>query len=149
MDLSPLYISLKVATISTTIVFCLGIVCARFVMKLKKGKIFVDGIFTLPIVLPPTVVGFFLLIIFGKNGLIGQILSTFDVSVVFTQTAAVIASIFVSFPLMYRTVRGAFEELDADIIYAARTLGMSEIEIFYKVILPNTLPSIIAGTVLS
>ncbi len=149
MDLSPLYISLKVSLIATVFTFLLGIAAARWVVKLKHGKAFVDGIFTLPMILPPTVAGFFLLLMFGKNSLIGQFLGLFDISVVFTWVAAVIASSVVSFPLMYRTVRGALEEIDSDMVHAARTLGVSENRIFRKIIIPNIVPSIIAGTILA
>ena len=149
MNLSPLYISLKVSLIATVFTFFLGIAAARWVVKLKRGKAFVDGVFTLPMILPPTVAGFFLLLLFGKNSLIGQFLGLFDISIVFTWVAAVIASSVVSFPLMYRTVRGALEEIDSDMGYAARTLGVSENRIFRKIIIPNIIPSIIAGTILA
>lgn len=149
MNLSPLYISLKVSLIATVFTFFLGIAAARWVVKLKRGKAFVDGVFTLPMILPPTVAGFFLLLLFGKNSLIGQFLGLFDISIVFTWVAAVIASSVVSFPLMYRTVRGALEEIDSDMVYAARTLGVSENRIFRKIIIPNIIPSIIAGTILA
>ncbi len=149
MNLSPLYISLKVSLIATVFTFFLGIAAARWVVKLKRGKAFVDGVFTLPMILPPTVAGFFLLLLFGKNSLIGQFLGLFDISIVFTWAAAVIASSVVSFPLMYRTVRGALEEIDSDMVYAARTLGVSENRIFRKIIIPNIIPSIIAGTILA
>jgi molybdate transport system permease protein len=149
MDLSPLYISLKVSLVATVLTFFAGIPCARMVAKLKHGKGFVDGIFTLPMILPPTVAGFFLLLIFGQNGWIGKLFALFDIQIVFTLGAAVIASTVVSFPLMYRTVRGALEEVDPDIINAARTLGLSEHRIFWKIVVPNIVPSIIAGTVLA
>jgi molybdate transport system permease protein len=149
LDLSPLFISLKVAFIATFITIFTGIAAARYVLKAKRFKGFIDGVFALPLVLPPTVVGFFLLLIFGKNNPVGKILMQFNISVVFTWIGAVIASTVVAFPLMYRTVRGAFEQLDTTIIYAARTLGISEAKIFWKIIIPNVIPSIIAGTVLA
>ena len=149
MNYSPLIISLKAALISTFINFFLGIYLAYYVSKLKRMKGVLDGILTLPLVLPPTVVGFFLLIIFGKNSFIGQFLDGFDKSIIFSQTATIIAAIVVSLPLMYRTARGAFEEFDKDIIYAARTLGLSEHRIFTKIIIPNTFSSIMAGTILT
>lgn len=149
MDLSPLLISLKVAVIATVVTFFLGIPCARMVVRLRHGKGLIDGILTLPMILPPTVVGFFLLLLMGKNSLVGKLLALLDTSLVFTWTAAVIASTVVAFPLMYRTVRGAFEEVDSDIVSAARTLGMSEGRIFWRVVVPNVIPSIMAGTVLS
>lgn len=149
MDLSPLYITLRVAFIATIITIFTGIAAARYVLKLNRLKGLIDGIFTLPLVLPPTVVGFFLLTVFGRNSFTGQLLMGFGVKVVFTWIGAVIASAVVSFPLMYRTVRGAFEQLDINIVNAARTLGIGEAKIFWTIVIPNILPGIIAGTVLS
>ena len=149
MNFSPLVISIKVSVIATVITFFLGILAARVVVKMDRGKGLIDGIITLPMILPPTVVGFFLLLLFGKNSLFGKLLLQFDVSVVFTWVAAVIASTVVSFPLMYRTVRGAFEDVDSDMIAAARTLGLSEMKIFWRIIVPNVFPSIMAGTILA
>ncbi|MBS7007750.1 MAG: molybdate ABC transporter permease subunit [Anaerostipes sp.] len=149
MDLSPLWISLKVAMMATIFTFILGICAARAVVKLKHGQAVIDGLFTLPLVLPPTVVGFFLLLIFGKNSLIGQIFSQFGFSFVFSWQGAVIASTVVSFPLMYRTVRGALEQIDPEYLYAARTLGMTEGKIFRRIIIPIAWPGILAGTILS
>lgn len=149
MDMSPLFITLKVSFTATFVTIFLGIAAARYVLKIKRFKGFIDGIFTLPMVLPPTVVGFFLLLLFGRNSFIGKFLMELNISVVFTWVGAAIASIVVSFPLMYRTVRGAFEQFDTNIIFAARTLGISEIKIFWKIIIPNIIPSLIAGTVLA
>jgi molybdate transport system permease protein len=129
--------------------FILGVLAAWLTVKLRRGKGIVDGLFTLPLVLPPTLVGFFLLLIFGKNGFIGQLLNSIGAPVVFTWAGAVIASTVVAFPLMYRTVRGAFEQLDENLLSAARTLGMSEVSIFYRVMMPNSIPSIMAGAVLA
>lgn len=148
MDYSPLWISLKVAFLATIFTFIFGIYAARAVIRLKRGKSIVDGIFSLPLVLPPTVVGFFLLLAFGKNSLIGKFLAMFDRSLVFSWEGAVIASIVVSFPLMYRTARGALEQVDQNLIFAARTLGMSEGKIFWKIIMPIAWPGIAAGTIL-
>lgn len=131
------------------ITFFAGIFFAYKVANLKKFKGIADAIITLPMVLPPTVVGFFLLLFFGKRSLIGKFLLQFDVSLVFTWKAAVISVVVVSLPLMYRTTRGAFEQLDKNIIYAARTLGVSEWKIFWRIILPNTRFGILAGTVLA
>ncbi len=149
MDLSPLYISMKVAFTATIISFILGLSAARFVLKINKLKGLIDGILTLPMILPPTVVGFLLLQLFGKNSGVGKLLSVFNISIVFTWGGAVIASTVVAFPLMYRTVRGAFEQFDINIVYAARTLGLSENKIFYSVVLPNVIPSLMAGTILT
>ena len=149
MDYSPLWLSLRVAFLATLMTFILGVLAAWLAVKLKRGKGIVDGLFTLPLVLPPTMVGFFLLVIFGKNGFIGQLLNSIGAPVVFTWTGAVIASTVVAFPLMYRTVRGAFEQLDENLLSAARTLGMSEPKLFWRVMMPNSIPSILAGAVLA
>ena len=149
MDLSPLWLSLRVAFLATLITFCLGLLAARMVAGMRHGRGIVDGLFTLPLVLPPTVVGFFLLLIFGKNGFIGNLLIQIGAPVIFTWGGAVIASMVVSFPLMYRTARGAFEQLDQNLLAAGRTLGMSEWTLFFKVMLPNSIPSVMAGTVLA
>ncbi len=149
MSYSPLLISLKAAVIATIITFICGIYAAYLTTKLKRFKGLVDGFLTLPLVLPPTVVGFFLLVFLGKNSFIGKFLALYDVSIVFSSTATIIASAVVSFPLMYRTARGAFEQLDRNMIYVARTLGLSEHEIFLKIMLPNSFSSIIAGTILA
>lgn len=149
MDLRPLYISMRVALWATVLTFFLGLLAAQKVAKMRRLKGFVDGILTLPMVLPPTVVGFFLLLIFGKNGLLGRLLDQIGATVVFTWYGAVIAAAVVSFPLMYRTARGAFEQLDQNLIYAGRTLGMSETKIFWRVILPNSWPGVVSGIVLA
>ena len=149
MDFSPLYISLKTAGLATVITFILGIYAARFICKLKKYQGLIDGIITLPLVLPPTVVGFFLLLFLGKNSFIGQFLAVFDINIIFSWPATVITAVVVSFPLMYRTTRGAFEQIDKDLIFAARTLGMSEEKIFWKIKLPLAKSGILAGAILS
>lgn len=149
MDLSPLLISFKVALPATFFTFFLGILAAAKVVRLRRLRGVLDGIFTLPMVLPPTVVGFFLLLLFGKNSLLGQLLSQIGCSVVFTWQGAVIAATVVSFPLMYRTARGAFEQMDQTLIYAARTLGFSETKIFWKIILPSCWPGVAAGAILA
>ncbi|NMA86218.1 MAG: molybdate ABC transporter permease subunit [Tissierellia bacterium] len=149
MDYSPLLISLKAAVFATIITFFIGIYMAFLTTKLNKFKGLVDGFFTLPLVLPPTVVGFFLLIIFGKNSFLGKFLAKSGTSIVFTSTATIIASSVVAFPLMYRTARAAFEQIDPNMIYVARTLGLSEHKIFVKIMLPNSFSSIMAGTILT
>ncbi|MFA9378653.1 MAG: molybdate ABC transporter permease subunit [Lachnotalea sp.] len=149
MDISPLLISFKVAVTATVITVCTGIPLAWFVAKLKRGKGFIDGVLTMPMVLPPTIVGFFLLLLIGKNGLLGKFLLQFDIILTFTWIAAVLASVIVSFPLMYRTARGAFEAIDQNLIYAGQTLGMSNFEIFRRVVLPNTMSGMTAGIILT
>lgn len=149
MDISPFIISFKVAFTATFITVCIGIPLAWYVARLKRGKGFIDGIITMPMVLPPTIVGFFILLLIGKNGPIGKLLLHFNITLTFTWIAAVIASVIVSLPLMYRTARGAFEAIDENLIYAGQTLGMSNFAIFQKVVLPNSLPGMLAGVVLS
>ena len=148
-DLSPLWISFKVAFFATLITFVLGIAAARLVISMKRGKSLADGLFSLPMVLPPTVVGFFLLMIFGKNSPIGGAFASAGFSVLFTWQGAVIAAAAVSFPIMYRTCRGALEQVDRNITDAARTLGMSERKIFFKIMIPMARPGIAAATILS
>lgn len=148
--LSPLFISIKTALLATFITTILGIITAYLTANYKgKLKGLLDGIFTLPLVLPPTVVGFLLLVLFGKNGFLGKFLLTFNVSVIFSFSATVIAATVVSFPMMYRTSRSAFEQIDYNIILAAKTLGFSEFKIFYKIAIPLALPGILGGIVLS
>ena len=149
MDFRPFFISFRVAIFATVVTFFLGILAASLVYKMKRGKGIVDAIFTLPMILPPTVAGFFLLLTFGRNGFIGGFLHSIGFPVVFTWMGAVIASIFVSFPLMYRTARGAFEQIDQNIIYAAETLGFSRIKIFWLIKVPMAKAGILAGTVLA
>jgi len=150
MDFSPLWISIKTASISTIITFFLGIIISYWMANFKgKSKGIIDGLFTLPLILPPTVVGFFLLLICGKNGPVGKILDLFNTSLIFSWSATVLAAIVVSFPMMYRTTRSAFEQIDVNIISAARTLGLSEFKIFYKIAIPLGMPGIIGGLVLS
>lgn len=150
MDFSPLWISIKTAIFSTIITFFLGIALSYIMANFKgRYKGLIDGILTLPLILPPTVVGFFLLLICGKNGPIGKVLELFNTSLIFSWSATVIAAIVVSFPMMYRTTRAAFEQIDNNIIFAARTLGLSEFKIFYKIAIPLAMPGIIGGLVLS
>lgn len=152
MELSPILISLRTACVSIIITFFLGILAARAVafMKNRKAKIIWDGILTLPLVLPPTVAGFFLLYLFGVKRPIGSFLvEFFGMKVPFSWGATVIAAVVISFPLMYRSARGAFEQVSEDLINAGRTLGMSEWSIFRKVVLPCAMPGVLSGGVLA
>jgi len=150
MDYSPLWISIKTATFATIITFFLGIIISYWMSNFKgKSKGLIDGLLTLPLILPPTVVGFFLLLICGKNGPVGKLLELFNTSLIFSWAATVLAAIVVSFPMMYRTTRSAFEQIDINILSAARTLGLSEFKIFYKIAIPLAMPGIIGGLVLS
>ena len=149
--LSPLIISLEVAGLATVITFFLGIALAYGVLQIRSrlaGTI-ADAVITLPLVLPPTVVGFFLLLFLGKRSAIGSALLSIDLPLVFTWRAAVVAAVIVSLPLMYRTARGAFEAIDRNMIHAAQTLSVSNWRIFWRIILPNARHGILAGLVLS
>ena len=151
LDWSPLFISLKTGIVATFISFFLGIYAARKVVKTTPGKkAVIDGILTLPMVLPPTVAGFFLLLIFSKRRPFGIFLyETFDIKVVQSWLGCIIAATVIAFPLMYRNARAAFEQLDVNLIYARRTLGMSDIRIFWKVVIPSAGPGIASGTILT
>lgn len=151
LDWSPLIISLKTGVVATFISFFLGIFAARKVVKAgSKVKAIADGFLTLPMVLPPTVAGFFLLIIFSLRRPFGSYLyDTFDIKVVQTWLGCIFAATVIAFPLMYRNARAAFEQLDINLIYAGRTLGMSETKIFWKIIMPNAGPGIASGTILT
>ena len=150
MNFSPLWISIKTSLLATLITFILGIAVSYLVVHYKgRLKGFIDGIFTLPLILPPTVLGFFLLLICGKNGPVGKLLKLFDTNIIFSWSATVIAATVVAFPMMYRTTRSSFEQIDPNILSAARTLGLSEFKIFYKIAIPLAWPGIIAGLVLS
>ncbi len=152
MDWSPILISMKTASLSIFITFFLGLIVAWLIIKIKRDsiKIVLDGIFTLPIVLPPTVVGFFLLYIFGVKGPIGKFfIEFFTIKIAFSWSATVLAAVVMSFPLMYRSARGAFEQVDSDLLDAGRTLGMSEWKIFWKILFANALPGIISGGILA
>jgi molybdate transport system permease protein len=149
-DLSPLWVSLKVSLLATAIIFGLGTAVA-YRMYDYRGKVraLIEGILIAPLVLPPTVVGFVLLILLGKNGILGQILTQWHLNVVFTWYAAVLAAVIVSFPLMYRSALGAFEQIDSLLLDAARLDGASEIEVFWCIALPLSLSGILAGTILT
>ena len=152
MDWSPVLISMKTASLSILITFFLGVLAAWAVvsMRSRKLKIICDGILTLPLVLPPTVAGFFLLYLFGVKRPLGQFfIDYFGVKIAFSWGATVIAAVTMSFPLMYRSARGAFEQVDPDLIAAARTLGLSEWDIFWKVIFANAIPGVLGGGVLA
>lgn len=150
MDFSPLWISLKTAFLATIITSIIGIFIS-YKMANYKGRCrgLIDGVFTLPLILPPTVIGFFLLLICGKNGFVGKIFMSFNKNIIFSWSATVIAATVVAFPMMYRTCRSAFEQIDKNMISAARTLGLSETKIFFKIAIPLAWPGIIGGLVLS
>lgn len=147
----PLWLSLKTAGISTVIVFLSGVFLAYIIArKVFVGKSVVEAIFLLPLVLPPTVVGFGLLYLFGKNGIIGKLLmDLFDFQIVFTWYGAVIASIVVSFPLMYQSASAAFQQYDKNIENAALTMGKSRWKVFWTISFPLAWPGLLAGLVLA
>ena len=151
LDWSPLWISLKTGIVAAVISFFLGIFIARKVVRSgPKVRAVVDGILTMPLVLPPTVAGFFLLLVFSTRRPFGGMLyEAFGIKVVQTWLGCILAATVISFPLMYRNARAAFEQIDVNLVYAARTLGMSETRIFWRVIMPAGSPGIVSGTILA
>jgi molybdate transport system permease protein len=150
MDWSPLLISLATSLAATALTLIAGLAAAAWRQnRAGAGAALVDGIFILPLVLPPTVVGFLLLLLFGRNGPLGKLLLQFGATVVFSWPATVIAATVVAFPLMYITARAALEQVDPHLLQAARTLGASEARIFREVALPLAWPGVLAGTILS
>ncbi len=151
IDWSPLFISLKTGVAATVIAFFAGVAAARLVMRANNTvKWILDGLLTLPLVLPPTVAGFFLLLLFSLRRPFGQFLMVnFNLKFVQTWPGCVVAACVIAFPLMYRNARAAFEQVDVNLIYAGRTLGMSERNIFWKVVIPIAAPGLASGTVLS
>lgn len=151
MDLFPLYNSLRVAFISTVIIFFLGIFLAYYIAKLPRVlKGILDVVLTLPLVLPPTVVGYILLMLLGPKRPFGEyMLETFNVKMIMTWWSAIFATTTVAFPLMYRTARGAFEAFDEELAYAGKTLGLSNAFIFWRIRIPYCKKGLIAGAILS
>ena len=151
LDWSPLFITLKTAIVVTILSFFLGLFAAAKIMKTNKGwRAVLDGILTLPMVIPPTVVGFFLLLVFSMRRPVGAFLyDEFGLKVVQTWGACVLAAFIIAFPMMYRNARAAFEQVDSDLIDAGRTLGMSDRAIFWKIIVPASRPGIASGAILA
>lgn len=150
IDAAPLLISLATTCAATVATFFLGLVAAWFLYGVRGSlRAWIDGILTLPLVLPPTVVGFFLLLLLGRRSPMGQALEHIGVTIVFSWPATVIAATVVAFPLMYRTTLGAFDQVNPTLLDAARTLGASEPAVFRRVLLPMAAPGILAGTVLA
>lgn len=151
LDWSPLFISLKTGVVATIISFFLGIFTAAKVLHARpRVRAIVDGILTLPMILPPTVAGFFLLLIFSLRRPFGGFLyENFDIKVVQSWLGCILAATVIAFPLMYRNARAAFEQVDMNLIYAGRTLGMSETRIFWRVVLPAAGPGVASGTILA
>jgi molybdate transport system permease protein len=149
-DWSPLWISLETSVTATFITLIAGLSAAAWRERHKgPGVALVDGACLLPLVLPPTVVGFFLLLLFGRNGAVGKLLLRMGATVIFSWPATVIAASVVAFPLMYLTARAALEQVDSRFLEAARTLGASEWRIFRRIALPLAWPGVLAGAILS
>mgnify|MGYP004529780401 FL=1 len=151
MDWYPLWNSLRIAAISTVIIFFAGIFAAYYIARLPRLiKGVLDVILTLPLVLPPTVVGYLLLRVLGPKRVIGAwVLETFGVKMVMNWWSAIFATAVVIFPLMYRTVRGAFESFDETLAYSGQTLGLSNAYIFWRIRMPYCRQGVLAGTVLA
>ena len=150
MDWFPLYNSLRIAALSSVVVFFAGIGAAYYAARLPrlvKGAL--DAVLTLPMVLPPTVVGYLLLLVFGNKRPLGQLLASVDIPFVMTWYGGVLAAAVVAFPLMYRTARGAFESFDATLAQAGQTLGLSNTFIFWRIRMPACRQGILAGVVLA
>lgn len=148
LDWSPLFISLQTAIVTILLVFFLGVLAAWKVVRIKNEalKIWIDGLLTLPLVLPPTVVGFVLLYLLGNNGPIGYYLVKYcGLQIAFSWLATVVTASVISFPLMYRCAKAALEQVDEGLWLAARALAMPEWRIFYRIILPNAIPGLLAG----
>ena len=149
MDLFPLFNSVRIALISSVLVFFTGIIAAYYARRLPRvAKGVLDVVLTLPLVLPPTVVGYFLLMVFGLKRPVGMFLAEYGIRLVMTWPGGVAAAFVVSFPLMYRTARGAFESFNEDLAEAGRTLGLSGSYIFWHITMPYCRDGILAGTVL-
>ena len=150
IDFSPLWISAKTSAAATALAFVFGIAAAHVMSRYRgRWRGFIDGLLALPLVLPPTVIGFFLLLLLGRRSLIGQVLEKIGIAIAFSWPATVIAATVVAFPLMYRTVLGAFEQVGPNLLGAARTLGASEWRVFRRILLPLAWPGVMAGTVLA
>jgi len=151
LDWSPFFITLKIGLLSTIICFFLGVGLAYVSLYMNKRIMAIfDSILTLPMVLPPTVVGFFLLLIFSRRRPVGIFLySNFHIKIVQSFIGCVLAAFIIAFPLMYKNAKSAFLQLDRNLIYAGRTLGLSEFQIFFKVVCPITSPSLFSGAILS
>jgi molybdate transport system permease protein len=150
MDWSPLWISIATSVTASVITLFVGLAAAAW-REGRKGPAMavVDGVFLLPLVLPPTVVGFLLLLLFGRNGPLGKLFLKFGATIIFSWPATVIAATVVAFPLMYLTARAALEQVEPSLLQAARTLGASEWRVFREVALPLAWPGVLAGTILS
>jgi molybdate transport system permease protein len=149
-DFSPFWISLKIASLAIAITFCLGVSTAYKLLEYRgKWKPLIEAIFLSPLVLPPTVVGFLLLQLLGQNGIVGKLFQAFHFNIIFTWYAGVVAAVVVTFPLMYKTAQGAFEQVDRNLLQAAKTLGASDFRVFWQIAFPLALQGILAGAMLA
>ncbi|MCL2111140.1 MAG: molybdate ABC transporter permease subunit [Clostridiales bacterium] len=151
MDITPVLLSLKTASVAILFTFVIGTVLAYQVCRMKNehSKAVLDALLTLPLVLPPTVAGFFLLYLFGVNRPLGAFLAELGIKLVFNWEATVLAAVVISLPLMYRSARAAFEQVDPVYLEAARTIGLSERKIATKILIPLSAPGLTSGTILS
>ena len=151
IEWQPVFLSIKVALASLAIVLVLGVACAYGMRQWQfSGKAALEAIFSLPLVLPPVVTGFILLVLIGRQGPVGRLLENwFQIQLIFTPFAAVLAGTVVAFPLMYQSVKAAFQSIDPKLEDAARTLGANEMRVFLTVTLPLAWPGVVAGVVLS
>ena len=149
--LSPLLLTLKVAFVATFFSFIAGIVLSRLMSRFSfLGKEWLDAVLTLPLVLPPTVLGYYLIVLLGRKGWLGQFLwENFGISLMFTWQGAVVAAAVVSFPLVFKSAKASFESVDQNLENAARTLGSSEIAVFLRISLPLAWRGILAGAMLA
>ena len=151
LDWSPLFVTMKTAVVVTILTFFLGLFAAARMMRAKTGwRAVLDGILTLPMVIPPTVVGFFLLLFFSlRRPLGGFLYGTFHIKLVQTWGGCILAAFIIAFPMMYRNARAAFEQVNPDLIDAGRTLGMPDRKVFWKIVVPAARPGIASGTILA
>ena len=150
MDWFPLWNSLRISAIACVLVFFLGLFCAYYIARLPRMvKGILDVILTLPMVLPPTVCGYFLLMLFGPKRPIGQFLLQHGIQFAMTWYGGILTAAVVAFPLMYRTARGAFESFDETLAWSGKTLGLSDTYIFWRIRMPACKQGILAGTVLA
>lgn len=150
-DLTPLWLTLRIAACATVIAFAFGVAFAWLTARFSFwGRDFLDAVLTLPLVMPPTVLGYYLIVVWGRNGWLGSWLHAhFGVSLMFTWQGAVLAATVVSFPLLFKSARAAFEGVDIEYEQAARILGDSELRVFLRITLPLAAPGLLAGTMLA
>ena len=151
-DLSPVWISLRTTAAASLITFFLGILAAWWVLRMKNCwlKMLLDGFLTVPLVLPPTVAGFFLLYLFGANRPLGRLfIRLFDWQIPFSWWATVIAAAAVSFPLMYRSAKAGFQQLEQGLVDEAKLMGLGDFRILWQILVPCSLPSVVSGFILA